>query len=46
MRERPDLFGPLVTHTRPIDQIQGAFEAIERYEAGIGKMVLTFPQHA
>jgi L-iditol 2-dehydrogenase len=42
MRERPTLFGPLVTHTRPLDKIQEAFEMLERYDEGIGKLVLTF----
>jgi hypothetical protein len=36
------LFGPLVTHTRPLDKIQEAFEMLERYDEGIGKLVLTF----
>jgi hypothetical protein len=41
MREYPKLFAPVVTHTRPLDNIQGAFEMLERYDDGVGKLVLT-----
>jgi L-iditol 2-dehydrogenase len=37
---RPQFFAPLVTHRRPFDQIQSAFELNERYEDGVGKLVL------
>jgi L-iditol 2-dehydrogenase len=40
MREYPKLFAPVVTHTRPLDNIQGAFEMLERYDDGVGKLVL------
>jgi L-iditol 2-dehydrogenase len=43
MREYPSKFAAVVTHTRPIDKIQSAFEMLERYEDGVGKLVLTFP---
>ncbi len=42
MREHPALLGPLVTHTKPLDEIQEAFQMLERYDEGIGKLVLTF----
>jgi len=34
------LFAPLITHTRPLDQIDRAFEQLERYEDGVGKLVI------
>jgi L-iditol 2-dehydrogenase len=40
LRERPKFFGPLVTHSRPIDDIGGAFHIAEHYEDGVGKMVV------
>jgi len=33
-------FAPLITHTRPLDQIGRAFEQVERYEDGVGKLVI------
>jgi hypothetical protein len=30
----------LITHELPIEQIQRAFETLERYEDGVGKMVI------
>jgi L-iditol 2-dehydrogenase len=38
--ERPEFFAPLVTHRRPFDSIQSAFEFNERYADGVGKLVL------
>jgi L-iditol 2-dehydrogenase len=38
--ERPDFFAPIVTHRRPFENIQSAFELNERYEDGVGKLVL------
>ncbi len=40
MRLHPKLFGPIVTHTRPIEEIQEAFEQVEAYSGGVGKMVI------
>jgi len=40
LAERPQFFGALVTHRRPFDNIQSAFELNERYEDGVGKLVL------
>jgi L-iditol 2-dehydrogenase len=40
MKERPDIAAKLVTHTRPLDGIQGAFELLERYEDNVLKIVL------
>ena len=34
------LFAPLVTHSRPIDEIQQAFEVAYTYADGVGKMVV------
>lgn len=41
MKARPDLLAAMVTHVRPLDQIQGAFEMLENYEDGASKIVLT-----
>jgi L-iditol 2-dehydrogenase len=37
-------FAPLVTHTRPLEEIGSAFSQLENYEDGIGKIVITFPK--
>ena len=34
------LFAPLVTHGRPLEQIQEAFEITVSYSDGVGKMVV------
>ncbi len=33
-------FAPLLTHARPLDQIGQAFAQLERYEDGVGKIVI------
>jgi len=38
--ERIGWFAPLVTHTRPLDRIAEAFRLNERYEDGVGKLVI------
>ncbi len=40
LRERRALFAPLLTHTLPIERIESAFEMLERYEDGAGKVVI------
>jgi L-iditol 2-dehydrogenase len=35
------LFAPLVTHSRPLEEVQTAFDVVERYTDGVGKMVVT-----
>ena len=40
LRERRSLFAPLLTHTFPLDRIESAFEMLERYEDGAGKVVI------
>ena len=39
---RPAFFAPLVTHRKPFEDVQSAFELNERYADGIGKLVLEF----
>ena len=34
-------FAPIVTHTRPLDEISRAFAQLENYEEGVGKVVIT-----
>lgn len=41
LQARPDVISTLVTHTRPLEKIQGAFEMLERYDDGASKIVLT-----
>jgi L-iditol 2-dehydrogenase len=40
LRDHPKLFAPLVTHNRPLDQINQAFTLNENYEDGVGKLLL------
>ncbi len=40
LAEQPGRFAPIVTHSRPVEEIQGAFEMLERYEGGPGKVVI------
>jgi L-iditol 2-dehydrogenase len=37
----PRRFAPLLTHQRPLAEIQQAFETIEKYADGVGKLTLT-----
>jgi L-iditol 2-dehydrogenase len=38
---RVELFAPIVTHTRPLDSIQDAFELTHSYRDGVGKMLIS-----
>lgn len=40
MLEHPDWFAPVVTHTRPLQDIDRAFRMAENYEDGVGKLVI------
>jgi L-iditol 2-dehydrogenase len=40
LRERPTLFGPLVTHQRPLEAIEDAFLMLEHYRDNVGKAVI------
>jgi L-iditol 2-dehydrogenase len=40
LRDRAGLFAPLVTHTLPLERIESAFEMLERYDDGAGKVVI------
>jgi L-iditol 2-dehydrogenase len=37
---RPELFAPLITHTRPMDRIAEAFAIAEGYQDGVGKIIV------
>ncbi len=37
----PSLFAPLLTHSRPLEEVGRAFEQLERYEDGVGKIAIT-----
>ncbi|MDP9169288.1 MAG: alcohol dehydrogenase catalytic domain-containing protein [Acidobacteriota bacterium] len=39
--ENVGFFAPLVTHARPLGEIQQAFEVVDRYADGVGKMIVT-----
>jgi len=34
-------FAPLITHTKGLEDIQAAFTQVDRYQDGVGKMVIT-----
>jgi L-iditol 2-dehydrogenase len=40
LAQYPAIFGPLVTHTRPLEQVQAAFDLVESYSDGVGKLVV------
>ena len=42
LEEHSRLLGGIVTHQRPIESINSAFESLERYEDNVGKAVLNF----
>ncbi len=37
----PGIFAPILTHQRPLGDVQQAFELVERREDGVGKLTLT-----
>lgn len=41
LADQPQRFVPMLTHTRPLTEIQAAFELNESYGDGVGKFVLT-----
>jgi len=40
LEEQSARFSPLITHVLPMEKIQGAFEMLEKYSDGCGKVVL------
>jgi L-iditol 2-dehydrogenase len=40
LHEHSQLFAPVVTHSRPLDKINEAFALNEKYEDGVGKLLL------
>ncbi len=40
LKTHPERFAPIVTHSRPLDRIQEAFELTEAYQDGVGKMIV------
>ncbi len=40
LRTNAAWFTPVLTHTRPIDRIEQAFEIASRYQDGVGKMIV------
>lgn len=43
LSEHQRRFAPLITHAEPLERIDRAFMRLERYEDGIGKIVITAP---
>jgi len=41
LRENPKRFAPLITHARPLEEIEKSFHLLENYEDGVGKIVVT-----
>jgi threonine dehydrogenase-like Zn-dependent dehydrogenase len=44
LTEHTARFAPIVTHSRPLDEIGGAFAQLENYADGAGKIVIAFPK--
>ena len=40
LKQHSRRFAPLVTHQRPLAEIAGAFDLLERYRDGVGKIVM------
>ena len=40
LKNNVKLFAPMVTHTRPLEEIQAAFALVEAYAEGVGKLVV------
>ncbi|MGH9673668.1 MAG: zinc-dependent alcohol dehydrogenase [Bryobacteraceae bacterium] len=40
LAERPERFVPMLTHTRPLERAQAAFELLEGFHDGVGKLVM------
>jgi len=40
LKAHPERFYPIITHHRPIEEIQAAFEQVEAYADGVGKLVI------
>jgi L-iditol 2-dehydrogenase len=40
LREQPGRFAPMLTHTWPLEKVQTAFETLEQYADGVGKVLI------
>lgn len=40
LSQQPGRFAPIITHVRPLGEIQAAFDMLERYQGGPGKVVI------
>jgi L-iditol 2-dehydrogenase len=40
LSSRLDLFAPMITHERPLDKIGEAFDMVENYRDGAGKVLI------
>ena len=41
LSEHSRLFAPMITHRRPLEQVEAAFSMLERYDDGVGKIVIS-----
>lgn len=42
LHEHPKMLGGIVTHRRPVDEINATFSMVEHYDSGVGKAVIDF----
>jgi L-iditol 2-dehydrogenase len=40
LAERPELFRPMLTHALPLEQVDRAFQILEKYDDGVGKVLI------
>jgi L-iditol 2-dehydrogenase len=40
LSERPEIFRPMLTHALPLEQVDRAFQILEEYQDGVGKIVI------
>ncbi len=40
LSERPEIFRPMLTHALPLEQVDRAFQILEKYQDGVGKIII------
>jgi L-iditol 2-dehydrogenase len=40
LSDRPELFRPMLTHALPLEQVDRAFQMLEKYDDGVGKVLI------
>lgn len=41
LSEHSGLFAPLITHRKPLEQVEAAFSLLEQYQDGVGKLLIS-----